>query len=183
MHVVILICSVILLHLAMVLMPAIANGQDRYADPITQSPLFLNALVSNPPSLTKDLAINPANWVSARLSGDLADDVARRVSTPLTADLLLDQSDQVLALYQTGKTHEALHTLYGLVRQYPKFADFRAALTVILWVEGNRGEADSEWVSAIALDSRYKNLEWLRTSRCWPPRMIEAMEKFLDRSA
>jgi hypothetical protein len=65
------------------------------------------------------------------------------------------------------------------VRRYPKFADMRAALTVSLWAEGKVGEAESNWVSAVGLDPRYKDLEWVTQIRRWPPAMVAALEKFL----
>ena len=85
-----------------------------------------------------------------------------------------------MALYQAGQTEEATRTMRNLVRKYPKFADMRAALTAALWVQGKRGEAESQWVSAVGLDSRYKDAEWVATVRRWPPAMVAALEKFLS---
>jgi hypothetical protein len=56
----------------------------------------------------------------------------------------------------------------------------RAALTAALWIEGRKGEAESQWVSAVGLDNRYKDITWVRTVRRWPPTMVAALEKFLN---
>jgi tetratricopeptide (TPR) repeat protein len=97
----------------------------------------------------------------------------------MAPDYAFARANYALALYETGNTTEALRTMRNLVRKYPKFADMRAALTAALWAQGKQGEAESEWVSAVAIDTRYKNLDWLKTVRRWPPSMITAMERFL----
>ncbi len=97
----------------------------------------------------------------------------------LAPDYAFARANQALALYQTGNPDESIRMMRNLVRKYPKFADMRAALTAALWAKGDRGEAESEWVAAVGLDSRYKNIDWLKNIRRWPPSMITAMEKFL----
>jgi tetratricopeptide (TPR) repeat protein len=89
------------------------------------------------------------------------------------------RANYALALYQVGQTDEALRVMRNLVRKYPKFADMRAALTAALWETGQRGEAESNWVAVIGLDSRYRKLDWVAHTRRWPPKMVDAMEKFL----
>ena len=97
----------------------------------------------------------------------------------LAPDYAFARANYALALYQTGQSDDALRTMYNLVRKYPQFADMRAALTAALWVDGKQGEAESQWVSAVGLDSRYKDLNWVKNVRRWPPKMVAAMEKFL----
>ncbi len=97
----------------------------------------------------------------------------------LAPDYAFARANYALALYQTEQTDEAIRTMRNLVRKYPKFADMRAALTAALWSQGKQGEAESEWVAAVGVDSRYKNIEWLTKTRRWPPQMIAAMKKFL----
>jgi hypothetical protein len=58
----------------------------------------------------------------------------------------------------------------------------RAALTAALWVNGQQGEAESNWVATIGLDSRYKNLDWVAHTRRWAPALVDALEKFLTLS-
>lgn len=89
------------------------------------------------------------------------------------------RANYALAQYQIGQTDEAVRTMRNLVRKYPKFADMRAALTAALWVQGKQGEAESQWVSAVGLDRRYKDIDWVKTTRRWPPQIAAALEKFL----
>ena len=100
-------------------------------------------------------------------------------ASDLAPDYAFARANYALALYQTEQTDEAIRTMRNLVRKYPKFADMRAALTAALWAQGKQGEAESEWVAAVGIDSRYKNIEWLTKTRRWSPRMIAAMKDFL----
>jgi tetratricopeptide (TPR) repeat protein len=95
-------------------------------------------------------------------------------------DYAFARANYALALYQVGKTEDAIATMKNLVRKYPKFADMRAALTAVLWENGQQGEAESNWVSAIGLDSRYKDLNWVAKVRRWPPQMVSALDEFLN---
>jgi len=36
-----------------------------------------------------------------------------------------------------------------------------------------------EWSLATEFDSRYSDLEWVRRSKHWPPRAVEALTRFL----
>jgi tetratricopeptide (TPR) repeat protein len=84
-----------------------------------------------------------------------------------------------LADYQLGHAEAAIREFRNLTRRYPNFADARAALTAALWANGQPGEAESNWVAVIGLDGRYKNLDWVRQVRRWPPAMVAALDKFL----
>lgn len=90
------------------------------------------------------------------------------------------RANYALTQYQLGETDAAIRTMKNLVRKYPKFADMRAALTAALWVQGKQGEAESQWVSAVGLDRRYKDINWVKTVRRWPPEIAAALEKFLN---
>ncbi|MFW9265057.1 hypothetical protein RRG12_41230, partial [Nostoc sp. CALU 546] len=67
----------------------------------------------------------------------------------------------------------------NIARKYSKFADVRAALTAAYWVNGEQGEAESNWVAAYGLDSRYKDIDWVKNIRRWPPSLVTALDKFL----
>lgn len=97
----------------------------------------------------------------------------------LAPDFAFARANYALALYQAGDKKAALRTMRNLVRKYPQFADMRAALSAVLWVEGQRGEAESNWVAAVGLDPRYKKLDWVAQTRRWPPAMVAALDKFL----
>ncbi|MBD2462794.1 tetratricopeptide repeat protein [Oscillatoria sp. FACHB-1407] len=97
----------------------------------------------------------------------------------LAPDFAFARANYALALYQVDQTQEAIRTMRNLVRKYPKFADMRAALTAALWVDGRRGEAESNWVAAVGLDNRYKDIQWVANTRRWTPKMVDALQKFL----
>ncbi len=90
------------------------------------------------------------------------------------------RANAALALYQTGETDRAIKSMKDIVRRYPMFPDMRAALTAALWEKGKQGEAESNWVAAVGVDNRYQDLRWVEEIRRWPPKMVEALGKFLD---
>lgn len=97
----------------------------------------------------------------------------------LAPNFAFARANYALALYQTGETEEALRTLRNIIRKYPQFPDVRAAITAVLWKQGKVGEAESNWVAAVGLDSRYKDIDWVKSIRRWPPVMVDALQKFL----
>ncbi|HIK18221.1 MAG TPA: tetratricopeptide repeat protein [Leptolyngbyaceae cyanobacterium M33_DOE_097] len=103
-----------------------------------------------------------------------------KTAADLAPQYVFARANYALALYQVGKTDDAIRNMRHLVRKYPTFADMRAALTAALWVEGNQGEAESQWVSTVGLDTRYKNIDWVENVRHWPPKMVAALRKFLE---
>lgn len=98
----------------------------------------------------------------------------------LAPNFAFARANYAIALYQVGETEKAIRTMRNLVRKYPNFADMRAALTAALWEQGKHGEAESNWVATVGLDSRYKDLTWVETVRRWSPAMVAALEKFLN---
>ena len=97
----------------------------------------------------------------------------------LAPEYAFARANHALALYQNGQTKEAIRNMKNIVRRYPQFADMRAALSACLWEAGKRGEAESNWVAAIGLDARYKDLDWVANTRRWPPVAVSALAKFL----
>jgi tetratricopeptide (TPR) repeat protein len=97
----------------------------------------------------------------------------------LAPNFAFARANYAIALYQTGQKDEAIRTMKNIVRKYPQFPDMRAALTAALWEQGKRGEAESNWVATVGLDSRYKDLNWVKNVRRWSPAMVAALEKFL----
>ena len=100
-------------------------------------------------------------------------------ASQLAPNFAFARANESLVLYQLGKKDEALTQIRNIVRKYPMFPDMRAALTAVLWERGNQGEAESNWVAAVGIDTRYKDIQWLREVRHWPPAMITALQKFL----
>lgn len=112
--------------------------------------------------------------------GDWAGAIADyQQATRLDANFALARVNTALALYQTGDREAAVQALRGIVRKYPNFPDARAALTGMLWQNGQQGEAESHWVAVLGLDTRYRNLDWVRQVRRWPPTVADALAQFL----
>ncbi|MGP0129576.1 MAG: tetratricopeptide repeat protein [cyanobacterium endosymbiont of Rhopalodia musculus] len=95
-------------------------------------------------------------------------------------DFTFAKANVALVFYQLGNTKEALKQIKNIIRKYPMFPDTRAALTAILWDLGKQGEAESNWVATVGMDNRYQDLDWVTKVRRWPPRMITALDKFLN---
>jgi len=89
------------------------------------------------------------------------------------------RSSAALAAFQLGELGLAEQQLRSLIRRYPLFADARAGLTALLWEQGAFGEAESHWAAAAGLDPRYRQGEWLRQIRRWPPEPVQALGNFL----
>jgi tetratricopeptide (TPR) repeat protein len=103
-----------------------------------------------------------------------------RKAVDLAPNFAFARANTALAIYQVGKKDEALREIRNLVRKYPMFPDMRAALTAVLWETGMQGEAESNWVAAVGMDNRYQDLNWVKTTRRWPPQMVAALDKFLN---
>ena len=101
-------------------------------------------------------------------------------SNEIAPNFAFARANYALALYETGQIDEAIRQMRNILRKYPKFADMRAALTAAYWVKGQQGEAESNWVAAYGLDRRYKDIDWVKNTRRWPPSMIAALDKFLN---
>ena len=97
----------------------------------------------------------------------------------IAPNFAIARGNAALITYQLGNRSEAVRQMRNLVRKYPMFSDIRAALAAALWVDGHKGEAESNWVAAVGLDSRYQDLDWVANIRRWPPIMIEALSQFL----
>ena len=101
-------------------------------------------------------------------------------ATEIAPNFAFAQANCALALYQTGEKEQSIRLMRNLLRKYPMFPDIRAALTAVLWETGKQGEAESNWVAAVGLDSRYPDLEWVANTRRWPPEMVATLSKFLN---
>jgi tetratricopeptide (TPR) repeat protein len=100
-------------------------------------------------------------------------------ATELEPGFAFARANYALILYQLGETQEAIRQMKNIVRKYRDFPDVRAALTAALWQTGQRGEAESNWIATVGLDSRYRDLDWVKNNRRWPPASIAALDQFL----
>lgn len=86
-------------------------------------------------------------------------------------------ANMALSTYQIGRDAEALKEMESLVRRYPDFSDVRAALAAAYWASGRQGAAEEAFQRVD--DIRYRDVNWLRLERRWPPRLVKDMESFL----
>nr|WP_238569003.1 tetratricopeptide repeat protein [Xenococcus sp. PCC 7305] len=163
---------------------------DQYADPYLNRGIAYELKQDWPHAIAdynRVLAIDPQDPVAYNNRGNAAAGQQRwqdaladyQQATAIAPDFSTARSNLALVTYQLGDRKDALQQVRNLVRKYPTFADVRAAITAILWVDGQQGEAESNWVAAVGLDPRYQNLDWVASIRRWPPAMVEALEKFL----
>ena len=100
-------------------------------------------------------------------------------ATQIAPNFAFARANYALAMYEIGEKQQAEREMRNIVRKYPRFADMRAALTATYWVGGKKGEAESNWVAAYGLDIRYKDINWVRNIRRWPPSLVAALDRFL----
>jgi tetratricopeptide (TPR) repeat protein len=139
---------------------------------------------SDKPASQLDLELRSAALYNlGNVQGSQGDWVAARNSFRTAADsrpgFAMARSSAALAAFQLGELEQAERELRALIRRYPLFADARAGLTALLWRLGASGEAESNWASASGLDPRYRQPEWLQSTRRWPPAPVSALEQFL----
>lgn len=138
--------------------------------------------------LTKRIKLNPEDVELYNQRGiaqsklrkwDLAlSDYQKAVELDPNSQLAL--TNQSLVLFELGKNEEALKSLQEIVRKYPMLSDARAALTALLWYSGYQGEAESNWVSAVGLDQRYGDPNWVANTKNWPPKIVAALDQFIN---
>ena len=95
-------------------------------------------------------------------------------------------SNAALALAQLGDFDAAKGEMVRVSRRAPGNVDMRAGLAAIYWSEGRGEDAEREWEFAcdrISVGcSKYRNKEWLRNVRRWPPAMVDLLDSFLSLS-
>lgn len=87
-------------------------------------------------------------------------------------------ANHTLALYQLGRTEEAIREMRSLLRRYPDFPDMRAALAAAQWAAGREGDAETNWERVE--DPRYRDVNWLRKERRWPPALTDSLQALLQ---
>jgi tetratricopeptide (TPR) repeat protein len=98
------------------------------------------------------------------------------------SDLALSERARIsraLVLYQVGRPDEALLQLEDEEVALRGSAEVSAALAVVAYNLGRIDQAEQQWTVATEFDGRYENPEWVASQRSWPPRMIQALQRFL----
>jgi len=91
-------------------------------------------------------------------------------------------ANAALSLVQLGDERLAEREMRGVARRAPNSADMRAALAALLYSNGNVAEAEEQWEQACARSvgcGRYKDLDYVRRIRRWPPKMVDKLDAFL----
>lgn len=81
-----------------------------------------------------------------------------------------------LMLFQRNKPSEAVSILRRVEARYDA-ADVHAALAAILFEREDVAAAETEW-SLVDRPRLYESQQFLKKERQWPPRALEAMDKF-----
>lgn len=89
---------------------------------------------------------------------------------------------KALMLYQVGKISDAILVLDDEEVALRGYAEVHAALASILYTErpSQVGRAEEQWDLAMSFDKRYADPGWVERNKSWPPRMMGALEKFLE---
>ena len=92
-------------------------------------------------------------------------------------------SNKALATAQLGDEAGALKQLEALTRRAPNSADVRAAAAALYYSAGRFGDAEDAWERACSREAgcaKYKDLDYVRRIRRWPPAMVDKLSRFLE---
>ena len=89
---------------------------------------------------------------------------------------------RALLYFQVGRTSDALLQLEDEEVVLRGSAEVHAALAVIFYSLGKPVQAEQQWTVATEFDSRYSDINFVKTERHWPPKLVESLEKFLTLS-
>ena len=89
---------------------------------------------------------------------------------------------RALLLYQLEDVRGSLLELDDLEVSLRGLAEVHAALAALLYVERplQLSRAEEQWELATAFDKRYNDTQWVDQAKKWPPRMLQALERFLE---
>ena len=89
---------------------------------------------------------------------------------------------RALLLYEVGDVRRSLLELDDLEVSLRGFPEVHAALASLLYIERplQISRAESQWDLATSFDRRYADLAWVQRTKKWPPRVLDALERFLD---
>ena len=92
-------------------------------------------------------------------------------------------SNAALALAELGDDAGATVEAEKVSRRAPNSADMRAALAALYYADGRVAEAEEAWELACGRNvgcGRYRDLDYVRRVRRWPPAMVEKLDAFLS---
>jgi tetratricopeptide (TPR) repeat protein len=92
-------------------------------------------------------------------------------------------SNAALALAQLGDDAGAITEAEAVARRAPNSADMRAALAALYYSRGRVAEAEEAWERACGRNvgcGKYRDLDYVRRIRRWPPVMVDKLDAFLS---
>jgi hypothetical protein len=89
---------------------------------------------------------------------------------------------RALLEYQLGHVDLCIVELEDEEVAFRGSAEVHAALASVLYAErpGRIALAEQQWDIATEFDTRYQDINWVRQERKWPPKMLQALEAFLN---
>lgn len=96
----------------------------------------------------------------------------------MSRDNVFARANEAYALYEMGRRKESVQMMESLLRRYPTFTDVRAALVSVYWTDARQGEAENYWLTVLSEDVRYKEQDWVRDIRRWPPSLQRELDNF-----
>lgn len=89
---------------------------------------------------------------------------------------------RALLLYQVDRPQDALLQLEDEEVALRGSAEVHAALAVVFYGLGKPVQAEQQWAVASEFDKRYSDVAWVAAEKHWPPKLLQALEKFLTLS-
>ena len=88
---------------------------------------------------------------------------------------------RALLLHQTGQTREAILELEGLESSLRGSAEVHTALAAVLYADDHSKlpRAETQFDLGADFDRRYEDPNWVAREKHWPPKMLEALQRFL----
>lgn len=85
-------------------------------------------------------------------------------------------------LYQTGRTSSAILELDDEEVGIRGDPEVHSALAAILYSEKplQISRSEEQWDLAMSFDKRYSDPDWVASQKKWPPKMMQALRKFLS---
>mmetsp|Transcript_10311 Transcript_10311/g.26168 ORF Transcript_10311/g.26168 Transcript_10311/m.26168 type:complete len:89 (+) Transcript_10311:402-668(+) len=85
--------------------------------------------------------------------------------------------------YELGDAKRAIVELEYEVINNTGFAEAHAALSAASWASGKSELAEDQWELAMEFEPRFADVSWVKRSKSWGPKLLEALELFLQLKA
>eukprot|EP00435_Cladocopium_sp_Y103_P017937 s3003_g4.t1 len=97
----------------------------------------------------------------------------------------VSRCNEALALFGADEASEAVAILEDVSKRDPNIADAHVALAVSYWASRDYSRAEDEWRVACENTDlgcrQYKDQNWVKDIRRWPPQLVQKLDRFLRR--